>query len=119
MTGLRNGLSGSVTAGGMGGGGGGGGGCRCASLSSRIGCSDWNWRVYSCVIWRASSELLMTRGVISTMSSVRFLLFAVVPNRCFRNGTLLISGRPVSLYGIVVLAEIILMPWAVDSTQKH
>jgi len=23
------------------------------------------------------------------------------------------------LYGIVVLAEIILMPWAVDSTQKH
>jgi len=30
-----------------------------------------------------------------------------------------LSALGMVLYGIVVLAEIILMPWAVDSTQKH
>lgn len=32
---------------------------------------------------------------------------------------IVLSALGMVLYGIVVLAEIILMPWAVDSTQKH
>jgi hypothetical protein len=30
-----------------------------------------------------------------------------------------LSALGMVLYGIVVVAESILMPWAVDSTQKH
>ena len=40
-------------------------------------------------------------------------------SRNMRSVAVVLSVLGMVLYGIVVLAEIILMPWAVDSTQKH
>src|SRR6185312_16883282 len=48
---------------------------------ARNGASDSNLRWYSSVTWRASLPLVITRGVISTSSSVRSRWRLVLPNR--------------------------------------